>query len=270
MLVEKVQRYIEEHLDSTVTLDSIGTAIGASPFHLQRVFKATTGLTPREYADECRLASLKKELGAGRAVTDAIYEAGYSSASRLYEKSTKKLGMTPGAYAKKGAGELINCAFIRSRMGLLLMAATHRGLCFLQFGKTEESLMDELRREFSAAVIIENSQPLTQWIERLSDYLSGREQMMDIPVDLTGTAFQKLVWRYLREIPAGETRTYTEVAAQIGRPKAVRAVARACASNRVALVVPCHRVVRQDGDMGGYRWGIERKRQLLKQERRQQ
>jgi AraC family transcriptional regulator of adaptative response/methylated-DNA-[protein]-cysteine methyltransferase len=274
MLVEKVQKYIEDNLDTTVTLEQIGTAIGAKLFHLQRTFKATTGLTPRQYADECRLAAVKKELGAGRAVTDAIYEAGYSSCSRLYETSTRKLGMTPGAYAKRGAGEVISCAFIRSAMGLLLMAATERGLCFLQFGKSESALMQDLHKEFSAAVIVENPQSMTQWIERLLGYFAGREGGMgvvtDIPVDLNGTAFRKAVWHYLRQIPAGETRTYTEVAEKIGRPEAVRAVARACAANRVALVVPCHRVVRQDGGMGGYRWGVERKRELLEQERRQQ
>lgn len=270
MLVEKVQQYIKENLDQSVTLNMIGTAVGASPFHLQRVFKKTTGLSPREYAEECRLEAVKQQLKGGRPVTEALYEAGYSSSSRLYETSTRKLGMTPGAYKRGGAGEVINCAFVRSPLGMLLLAATGRGLCFLQFGDRQEELLDKLQEEFSAAVIVENPGELTDWIERLSNYLSGGEfRITDLPVDLKGTAFQQTVWSYLRKIPAGETRTYAQVAEDIGQPKAVRAVARACASNRVALAVPCHRVIRQDGTMGGYRWGLDRKNELLRQERRQ-
>lgn len=270
MLVEKVQKYIEENLDQSVTLDTIGTAVGASPFHLQRVFKATTGMTPRQYAEECRLAAVKKQLKNGLPVTEALYEAGYSSSSRLYETSTRKLGMTPGAYKRGGAGEVINCAFMPSPLGLLLLAATARGLCFLQFADKREELMEKLRAEFSAAVIVENPAALNEWIERLSTYLGGGSFCStDLPVDLKGTAFQQTVWQYLRKIPLGETRTYTQVAEDIGQPKAVRAVARACASNRIALAVPCHRVIRQDGTMGGYRWGLDRKDELLKQERHQ-
>lgn len=241
--------------------------VGSSPFHLQRVFKAVTGLSPRQYAAERRLAAVKKELGAGRPVTEALYEAGYSSSSRLYERSAQELGMTPGSYARGGAGELINCTFVRCPLGLLLMAATARGLCFLQFGSTEDELMQALQGEFAAATLVENAEALTAWIERLNEFLTGRNANLDIPVDMRGTTFQQTVWRYLREIPAGQTRSYSQVAQAIGQPQAVRAVARACAANRVALAIPCHRVVRQDGNLGGYRWGIERKQALIESEK---
>lgn len=266
-MVEQIRNYIESNLEQTLTLEAIGEAVGASPFHLQRTFKAHTGLTPREYADECRLRTVKKELTAGRQVTDALYEAGYSSSSRLYERSAQHLGMTPRAYAKGGAGELINFAFVHSPLGMLLMAGTIRGLCFLQFGTSENDLLNALKNEFSAATIVQNAEPLTAWTAALHQYFSGKDWRLSVPVDASGTDFQQAVWRYLRQIPPGETRTYTEVAEAIGQPTAVRAVARACASNKVALAIPCHRVIRQDGSLGGYRWGLERKETLLKNER---
>jgi AraC family transcriptional regulator, regulatory protein of adaptative response / methylated-DNA-[protein]-cysteine methyltransferase len=267
MLVENVQKYIEDNLDQKLTLEKLGGTFGASPFHLQRVFKANTGLTPKEYADECRLAAVKQQLSSGRPVTESLYEAGYSSSSRLYERSAERLGMTPRSYAKHGAGEIINCAYIRSALGLLLMAATSRGLCFLQFGNSEEELMSLLQNEFSAATIVQNAEPLSTWIQDFSAYLSGGRINPNIPIDMKGTTFQKAVWCYLRQIPPGETRTYSQVAKEIGHPSAVRAVATACASNRIALAIPCHRVIRQDGTMGGYRWGLERKEKLLETER---
>lgn len=266
IMVEQIREFIEKNLDQTVTLEAIGNAVGASPFHLQRVFKANTGLTPRQYADECRLKAVKKELNAGRQVTDALYQAGYSSSSRLYERSTQQLGMTPRSYAKRGAGELINYAYIHSPMGALLMAGTARGLCFLQFGESEADLISALKCEFEAATIVQNAEPLSSWIGALHEYLEGNKKGLDVPVDMSGTTFQQAVWRYLRQIPAGQTRTYSEVAEAIGQPNAVRAVARACASNKVALAIPCHRVVRRDGNLGGYRWGIQRKELLIRQE----
>jgi AraC family transcriptional regulator of adaptative response/methylated-DNA-[protein]-cysteine methyltransferase len=268
MMVEKLQTYIQNNLNRKLTLADMGGAIGTSPFHLQRLFKTVTGLSPSEYIDECRLQSVKKELIAGRPVTEALYEAGYSSSSRLYERSRQNLGMTPGAYAKRGAGELISFAFVHSPFGLLLMAATARGLCFLQFGGSEKELLDTLLGEYSSATVVENAQSLSPWIERLSYYFTDASSNLNIPLDIVGTTFQQAVWRYLREIPAGETRSYSDVAEAIGQPQAVRAVARACASNRVALAIPCHRVVRQDGSLGGYRWGIELKQELLKKEQK--
>jgi AraC family transcriptional regulator of adaptative response/methylated-DNA-[protein]-cysteine methyltransferase len=265
-IVMKARNYIEENLDKTLTLADIGKASGISQFHLQRLFKAETGLTPRQYADECRLAAVKKELRSGRDVTAAMYEAGYSSSSRLYERSSQKLGMTPATYGKRGAGETIDCAFLRSPLGLVLIAATKKGLCFLQFGETKAELMQSLRDEFAAAAIEESAGTMSPWLENLSDYFAGKSAASSLPVDLRGTAFQQAVWHYLRMIPPGETRTYSQVAEGIGQPRAVRAVANACASNRVALAVPCHRVIRNDGSAGGYRWGVERKDALLKQE----
>lgn len=265
-LVMRVQEFIKQNLEQSLTLQAIGKAVGVSPFHLQRVFKAHTGLTPREFADECRMSAVKEQLKSGADVTSSLYQAGYSSSSRLYERSSNSLGMTPRAYAKQGAGELINFAIVHSPMGVLLIAGTHRGLCFLQFGESEAALANALCSEFTAATIVENAEPLSVWIEKLSDYLAGRSKDMDAPVDLRGTSFQQAVWRHLRQIPAGETRTYSEVAEALGKPGAVRAVARACASNKIALAVPCHRVVRQDGNPSGYRWGLDRKESLLKRE----
>lgn len=258
----KVRGYIEENLDQSLTLEAIGKSVGASPFHLQKVFKASTGMSPRQYAEECRLSSVKRELKSGREVTAAVFEAGYSSGSRLYERSTQNLGMTPGTYGKRGAGELISFAVVRSPLGLMLLGGTKRGLCFLQFGSSEEELKESIATEFSAAMLVENAEALSSWIENLALYFQGSRDLA-IPVDMRGTDFQKSVWRYLRKIPPGETRSYTQVAEALGQPNAVRAVARACASNRVALAIPCHRVVRHDGSLAGYRWGVERKEELL-------
>jgi len=267
MMVAKLQSYIEQNLDRKLTLAEMGDVVSTSPFHLQRTFKAVTGLSPSKYIDECRLKSVKKELAAGRQVTEALYEAGYSSTSRLYERSARDLGMTPGAYAKGGAGETINYTFVQSSLGLLLMAATARGLCFLQFGKSKKELKDALSGEYSSASLSEDPDALASWTDRLLQYFSDSRSNLNVPIDSSGTTFQQSVWRYLRQIPCGETRTYKEVAEAIGKPQAVRAVANACASNKVALAIPCHRVVRNDGTLGGYRWGVERKEELLKNER---
>lgn len=267
MIVEQLRAYIDAHLDESLTLKKMGKAVGMSPFHLQRLFKGETGMTPREYVDASRLSALKQELRAGRQVTAALYEAGYSSSSRLYERSANLLGMTPGSYKKRGAGELIQFALIRSELGLLILGATERGLAFLQFGESEEELKQALQSQFHAATIVENADALAVWIDAVTGYLSGKMRNIELPVDMRGTAFQQAVWRYLRCIPAGQTRTYKQVADAIGHPKAVRAVASACASNHVAMAIPCHRVIRQDGTMGGYRWGLERKEALLAKEK---
>jgi AraC family transcriptional regulator, regulatory protein of adaptative response / methylated-DNA-[protein]-cysteine methyltransferase len=267
MIAEQVREFIENNLSESLTLETIGRAIGSSPFYLQRVFKAKTGMTPRAYAEECRLKAVKKALSDGRQVTEALYEAGYSSASRLYERSSQQLGMTPGTYARGGAGELINYAMSNSPLGRLLMAGTARGICFLQFGSSEPELKRAMFAEFEAATIVQNAEPLSAWINALHDYFAGCGDASAIPVEMSGTVFQQAVWRYLRQIPAGETRTYSDVASAIGQPKAVRAVANACASNKVALAIPCHRVVRQNGSPGGYRWGSKRKQQLIKMEK---
>lgn len=267
-LVMKVREYIEGNLDHSLTLETIGKAVGASPFHMQKVFKSSVGMSPRQYAEECRLKAVKKELKSGRDVTGAVFEAGYSSTSRLYERSARKLGMTPGAYRKGGHGELISYAVVASPLGLLLLAGTKKGLCFLQFGASEEELKSALGTEFGAAMLVENAEALSSWIENLALYFRGSREL-EVPVDIRGTAFQQKVWRYLRQIPPGETRTYTQVAEALGVPNAVRAVARACATNRVGIAIPCHRVIRQDGSLAGYRWGLERKEALIVLERKQ-
>jgi AraC family transcriptional regulator of adaptative response/methylated-DNA-[protein]-cysteine methyltransferase len=268
-VVEKVKTFIEKHFGESLTLDKLAKAIGMSPFHLQRLFKAETGLTPRQYVDQLRISTVKRELSAGRQVTDALYEAGYGSSSRLYERSSKQLGMTPGAYRKKGAGEVINFAFVRSRMGLLMVAATAKGLVFVQFGESKEALKQALSEEFRAATLSEDRGELQTWSDAIKQYIDGTTSYIDVPINMQGTKFQENVWQHLRQIPPGETRTYTQVAEALGCPKAVRAVANACASNRIALAIPCHRVVRQDGGLGGYRWGLERKEALLKSENKE-
>ncbi len=269
-LVMKVREYIEENLGSekSLKLETIAKSVGASPFHLQKVFKSQVGLSPRQYAEELKLRNVKQQLKSGRDVTSAVYEAGYSSSSRLYERSTQNLGMTPRAYAKGGKGELISFALVSSPLGLMIMAGTKKGLCFLRFGESEAQLKEALVTEFSAAMLVENAEALSSWIENLALYFQGRCEF-DVPVDMRGTDFQQRVWRYLRQIPPGETRTYTQVAEALGIPTAVRAVARACATNRVGIAIPCHRVIRQDGSLAGYAWGIERKEALIVLERKQ-
>ncbi|HEY9792324.1 MAG TPA: bifunctional DNA-binding transcriptional regulator/O6-methylguanine-DNA methyltransferase Ada [Candidatus Obscuribacterales bacterium] len=262
-LVESIQSYINENLDRTIPLKELAAHTGLSQFHLQRVFKSETGVSPKQYADGRRMQLFKHEARSGRSLTDAIFEAGYSSSSRLYDRASVSLGMTPAAYRNKGAGVEIEWAFAECRLGSFLIAATKKGICFLQFGKHEGKMLEALQAEFPHAEITANNQSLQKWIDSFIQYLEEPERKLAVPVDLTGTAFQIMVWEYLRKIPVGETRTYSEVAAAIGKPRAVRAVANACASNQVAIAVPCHRVIREDGGLGGYRWGIARKRALL-------
>ncbi len=260
-------RYIETHLDEPLTLARLGRRAGMSTFHLQRTFKATVGLTPREYVDQCRLKVLKGELQTGHSVTHALYEAGYGSASRLYERTDGQLGMKPTVYRRGGAGEQIRYRVLSHALGHLLVAATPRGVCAIQFGDSEAALVDTLRREFPSASLEADSGSLADWTTGLAAYLDGRATRLDLPLDIQATAFQREVWSYLQTIPYGETRSYADVASALGRPGSARAVARACATNPVALAVPCHRVVASGGGLQGYRWGVDRKRALLARER---
>jgi AraC family transcriptional regulator, regulatory protein of adaptative response / methylated-DNA-[protein]-cysteine methyltransferase len=253
-----------------LTLAVLARRIGMSPSRLHRAFRAVVGVTPREYVESCRFAALKRELraeGAEGSVTRAIYEAGFGSSSRVYERSDARLGMTPYDYRAGGKGLAISCVSVESPLGRLMVAATDRGLCFVQFGDTHEELLARLKEEYPAAAIQPVAepcpQPLAGWIEALRRYLAGSEPRLDLPVAVRATAFQLKVWRYLQSIPAGEVRSYSAVAAAIGEPEAARAVARACAANPAALVIPCHRVIRASGELGGYRWGLPRKRRLL-------
>lgn len=264
-LVRRACEHIEAHVDETLTLEALGDALGVSPYHLQRTFKKITGVSPRAWADARRMDRVKAQLREGDEVTRAIYDAGFGSTSRLYERDP--LGMTPTTYRRGGAGMTIGYTIVDCRLGRLLVAATTRGICMISIGERDEPLVDALRREYPAAEIAPAHGEFAAWVESLVRHLAGQEPNLHLPTDVQATAFQRQVWDHLRAIPYGETRTYSQVATALGRPAAVRAVARACATNPTAVVVPCHRVVRGDGSLGGYRWGIERKRALLESER---
>ncbi len=261
-LVERVCRHIDANPDQPATLEALSRAIGLSPFHLQRTFKAITGITPRAYADSRRLEALKNGLREGHNVTRSLYDAGYGSSSRLYERASSKLGMTPARYGKHGAGITIRYTIVRTPIGRMLLAATNKGVCSVQFGESERALEGDLRKEYLEAEIVRSDKELARWVRAIQGRLRG-ENASSLPLDIRATAFQRMVWEHLRAIPYGATRSYSDVARGIGRPKAARAVARACATNPVAVAIPCHRVVREDGDPGGYRWGMGRKRKLL-------
>ncbi len=262
--------YLESHPDEAPTLNDLAREVGMSPWHLHRTFKATLGLSPKQYAARLRAGRFKDEVRGGESVSGATYGAGYGSSSRLYEKAGENLGMTPGAYRRGGQGMRIRYTVADSPFGRLLVGATERGICAVSLGDEDGALTSELGREYPNAEIERDDAALRPWLDAVLPALEGvREGVIgarELPLDLQATAFQWRVWRSLQEIPRGETRSYGEVAAALGRPGAARAVAQACASNRVALVVPCHRVVRGDGAPGGYRWGAERKRRILARE----
>lgn len=264
--VKQICRYIEQHLDEPVTLGSLGRVFGQSPFHLQRRFKAVVGITPREYADSCRLRQFKRSLQAGDNVTRAMYDAGYGSSSRLYERTASQLGMTPDKYRRGAVAAAIRYTCADSPLGRMLIAATDKGVCAIQFAATDDELLEGLKHEFPFATRKPDDGGLQAWAGTLLRRMDGRELNANLPLDIRATAFQRRVWTYLQKIPFGATRSYSQVAKAIGRPRATRAVARACATNPVAVAIPCHRVVREDGAMGGYRWGVERKEALLEME----
>jgi AraC family transcriptional regulator, regulatory protein of adaptative response / methylated-DNA-[protein]-cysteine methyltransferase len=266
-------RYIERHADSPLTLAHLGRHAGLSPHHLQRSFTAIVGVSPKQYLDVCRMKEFKSALRdePGGGVTGAIYDAGFGSPSRLYEKAGARLGMTPIEYRSGGRGVEITYALADTPLGLMMLAATDRGVCFVQFGDTAAGLRKELETEYPRARVTAMPEPpspqFRDWMAALRRHLAGQEPDLRLPVHVRATAFQIRVWTCLQSIPSGAVKTYGQVAKAIGRPAAVRAVARACASNRVALAIPCHRVIRGNGDSGGYRWGVERKRALLDRER---
>ncbi len=249
------------------TLAQLSSLVGASPGHLHRIFKRLLGVTPRQFADTCRKERFKTRLKAGWDITDAMYDAGYGSSSRLYESSSSSLGMTPASYRKGGQGRRIAYTTVKCPLGLLMVAATEDGICAVKLGECEKELESNLRAEFPQAEMLRDDPVLGDWVTALVQHLEGRLTTLDLPVDVRSTAFQRRVWEYLRTIPYGETRTYQQIAAELGNTGGARAVGRACATNPVAVVVPCHRGLRRDGNLGGYRWGIERKQALLDQER---
>jgi AraC family transcriptional regulator, regulatory protein of adaptative response / methylated-DNA-[protein]-cysteine methyltransferase len=253
--------------DGVVTLAELSSRVGLSPFHLQRLFKRATGMSPREYQSARRVHQVKRGLRKGDDVTTALYDAGFGSPSRLYEKAPQQLGMTPGEYRRGGAGAKIRYAIVATPLGRMLAAVTERGLCAVRFAETAGELERDLRQEFHAAEVHRDDKALREYVEPLLAAIRGEKTSIDLPLDIRATGFQRKVWETLKKIPSGETRSYTDVAREIGEPSAVRAVARACASNPVAVAVPCHRVVRSDGELAGYRWGIERKKKLLERER---
>ena len=265
--VRTICRFIEQHLDEPLTLARLGKEFRQSPFHLQRRFKAALGITPREYADSCRLRLLKRNLQAGDSVTRAMYDAGYGSSSRLYERTASQLGMTPDKYRRGAIAAAIRYTCADSPLGRMLIAATDRGICSIQFARSDEELLEGLKREFPFAGRKRDAGGLQSWASALLEHMHGRDLDSSLPLDIRATAFQRRVWAYLQSIPFGSTRSYSQVAKAIGQPSACRAVARACATNPVAVAIPCHRVVREDGSMGGYRWGLEVKKQLLTMER---
>lgn len=258
-------RHIESAEDS-VSLDALSAQSGLSPHHFHRLFKQITGVTPKAYAATARANRMGEELAAQPTVTGAIYGAGYSSSSRFYEAADATLGMTPTNYRKGGEGQTIEYAVAEGACGLTLIARTQRGICSIMLGDDAEMLSRELKERFPKA-ILQQSGEMKEWAAHAMSQMDNPVEGASLPLDIQGTAFQRLVWEALREIPAGTTESYKAVAARLGRPKAVRAVANACAQNHVAVLIPCHRVVGASGSLTGYRWGIERKRALLAMER---
>ena len=265
--IQRACDIIRANPEERYTLGDLAGRVGLSRFHFQRAFTRVVGISPRAFAEACRVGQVKSSLKKGDRVTPALYDAGYGSSSRLYERADAVLGMTPATYRKGAPGVEIDFTIADSPLGRLLLAATARGVCRVMIGEDDRALEKDLRAEYPRAAVRRNDGLLSAQVRTLLDHLGGRSPHIQLPVDVRATAFQWRVWRQLQAIPYGETRTYQQVAAAIGKPTATRAVARACATNPVALLVPCHRVVRTDGSMGGYRWGIERKEQLLEQER---
>jgi AraC family transcriptional regulator of adaptative response/methylated-DNA-[protein]-cysteine methyltransferase len=266
--LQRACRFIEAALDAgeTPTLKALARHCRISPWHLQRSFRQAMGVTPRQYADALRMGKFRAELQKGDGVAAATYGAGYGSSSRVYERAPAALGMTPATYAKGGLGAHIAYAVAASPLGPLLAAATERGICFVALGQAESRLVRALKAEFPAAAIARDRGALTSVLDAILALVKGEVPSVDLPLDIRATAFQRRVWEALRRIPTGETRTYAELAAEIGRPGAQRAVGRACATNPIALVVPCHRALRSDGGLGGYRWGLDIKQSLIEGE----
>ena len=270
-VVRQICHAIDEHNEEPLTMKALSTATGVSAHHLQRTFKEVMGITPRQYKENRRLANFKAKVKSGANVTDAMYDAGYGSSRSLYETSSARLGMTPATYGRGGRGMRIIYTIADCALGRVLVAATERGVCSVALGDADAELVTALFSEYPNASIDSQdtlvSASLNLWLSKVLEHVNGKSSRIDLPLDIQATAFQWSVWEELRRIPLGDTRSYQEIAKSIGKPKAVRAVASACAGNHVALVIPCHRVIREDKNLGGYRWGLERKRNLLERER---
>jgi AraC family transcriptional regulator, regulatory protein of adaptative response / methylated-DNA-[protein]-cysteine methyltransferase len=266
--VARLCRYLTAHRDRAVTLADLARVANSSPFTVQRMFTRVLGVSPRQYQAQLRASQMRRSLSApGASVTGAIYQAGYSSSSRFYEQAAENLGMSPTRFRNRGLHETIRFATAPCELGLLLLAATERGVCSVMLGDEPAALEQLLREQFSAAELLPDAAGMAEQVSAILAAMTDHPAAGDIPLDVRATAFQARVWQALRQIPRGQTRTYAELAKAVGQPTAVRAVARACAANPVAIAVPCHRVIGSDGSLTGYRWGIERKKKLLGMER---
>lgn len=265
--MHELARYIQKNSEKPITLKVLSEQSHLSIHHLQRVFKEVIGVTPKQYLESCRLNNFKSKLQKESEVVNALYDSGYSSPSRVYEKSNTQLGMTPKDYSSKGKGLEISYISTKTILGPLVLAATDKGICFIQFGRPVKELIAELKTEFPLGKIQKASKidqtELQAWTVALQDYLRGVKKKLKLPLDIQGTAFQIKVWKFLQTIPSGKTMSYSEVAQSLGQPQAFRAVANACAKNNIGILIPCHRVLRGDGSLSGYRWGVERKKKIL-------
>jgi AraC family transcriptional regulator, regulatory protein of adaptative response / methylated-DNA-[protein]-cysteine methyltransferase len=266
-LVQRVCRDLNSSDGESLKLAELAASAGVSVFHLQRTFKRVMGISPRQYLAARRFGSFKELVRRGESVTNALYDSGFNSSSRLYEHAAEELGMTPATYSRGGRGVNINYTVVASSMGRLMVAMTERGVCAVRMGDSDAELERDLREEFPHAQFQRADSVLLEPVQKILDHLDRSERRLDLPLDIRSTAFQRQVWEKLRTIPYGQTVSYGDVAKALGKPGAVRAVGRACATNPVALVIPCHRVVREDKSLGGYRWGLERKKKLLERER---
>ncbi len=263
-IVRRACALIDAQEGERLTLAVIAAELEVSPWHLQRLFKRVMGVSPRDYADARRNAAFRQQLKDGESIAQATYGAGYGSSSRVYERAERMLGMTPASYAKGGRGAVIVYDIVESPLGRLLVAATAKGLCFLSLGHDDGELIEALEQEFPQAESISRDRhSIAQSVSVVIDFLEGKIPHAELPLDVRATAFQRRVWNELIAIPCGETRTYSEIAELLGVPRGQRAVGRACATNPVSLVIPCHRALREDGGLGGYRWGLEFKAALL-------
>jgi AraC family transcriptional regulator of adaptative response/methylated-DNA-[protein]-cysteine methyltransferase len=267
-LIRQACRIMEQESEGPIRIANVARQVGVSPFRLQRVFRRKMGINPGAYAQSVRLRRFKTRLREGNDVTNALYEAGYGSSSRLYERSDGHLGMTPATYGHGGRGMEIGYTTVRTHLGRLLIAGTSKGISAIYVGDSEQRLEGELRREYPAARISKDPSQVSRWVRQLVQHISGEQADLDLPLDVKATAFQRRVWEALQQIPRGSTRSYSALARSIGLPKGQRAVARACATNPAAILIPCHRIVREDGGLGGYRWGIKRKEALLAAEKK--
>jgi AraC family transcriptional regulator, regulatory protein of adaptative response / methylated-DNA-[protein]-cysteine methyltransferase len=264
-LVTQACRLIEA-ADTPPALGALAQQVGLSPWHLHRLFKAATGLTPRAWGAARRAERLRRQLPGSGSVTEALYGAGYNASSRFYEQADALLGMTPTRFRAGGAGSTLHFAVGQCSLGAILVARSERGVCAIALGDDPEALVRDLQDRFPRAQLVGGEADFEQWMAQVVGFVEAPALGLDLPLDVRGTAFQQRVWRALREVPPGQTVTYSDIAARIGAPRAVRAVAGACAANALAVAIPCHRVVRRDGSLSGYRWGVERKRALLAKE----